>query len=82
MEGTKEYIQKNKKVFLDELLDLLRIPSVSADSKFKEEVRKTAHFIKEKLNNAGVDKSEIYETKGHPIVYAEKIISNDFPLTE
>lgn len=79
MEGTINYIQKNKEVFLDELLELLRIPSVSADSKFKEEVRKTANFIKDKLMDAGVDKAEIYETNGHPIVYAEKIISSELP---
>ena len=79
MEGTKNYIQQNKTVFLDELLDLLRIPSVSADSKFLEDVRKTALFIQDKLIKAGVDKSEIHETKGHPIVYAEKIINKDLP---
>ena len=79
MEETKNYIQQNKTVFLDELLDLLRIPSVSADSKFLEDVRKTALFIQDKLIKAGVDKSEIHETKGHPIVYAEKIINKDLP---
>ena len=75
---TTEYINKNKDVFLDELLGLLKIPSVSADSKFKDDVRKTALFIKEKFENAGVDKAEIFETKGHPVVYAEKFLSSEF----
>ena len=76
---TNKYIKENKELFLEELLELLKIPSVSADSKFKEDVRKTANFIKEKFDIAGVDRSQIYETKGHPIVYAEKIIDPSLP---
>lgn len=74
-----EYIESNKQKFLDELLDLLRIPSVSADSKFKNDVRKTAEFVKSSLEKAGVDKAEICETAGHPIVYGEKIIDKSLP---
>ncbi|MDP4680872.1 MAG: M20/M25/M40 family metallo-hydrolase, partial [Cyclobacteriaceae bacterium] len=74
-----KYIEINKKKFLDELFDLLRIPSVSADSKFNADVRKTAEFVKKKLDEAGVDSSEIYETAGHPIVYGEKIIDLQLP---
>ncbi|WP_422360302.1 dipeptidase [Reichenbachiella sp.] len=73
------YISENKQRFLDELFDLLRIPSVSADSKFDGDVRKAAEFIKEKFESAGVDKAEICETKGHPVVYAEKIIDTNLP---
>lgn len=69
-----QYISDNKEKFLEELLELLRIPSVSADSKFAKDVRKAAEFISEKLSKAGADKAEIIETAGHPIVYAEKII--------
>jgi acetylornithine deacetylase/succinyl-diaminopimelate desuccinylase-like protein len=75
----KEYIESNKQRFLDELFDLLRIPSVSADSTKKNDVRKAAEFIKEKLVAAGVDKAELCETPGHPIVYAEKIIGPSLP---
>jgi acetylornithine deacetylase/succinyl-diaminopimelate desuccinylase-like protein len=75
----KEYIESNKQRFLDELFDLLRIPSVSADSSKKNDVRKAAEFIKEKLVAAGVDKAELCETPGHPIVYAEKIINPSLP---
>lgn len=74
-----EYQKENQKRFLDELLDLLRIPSVSADSKFKGEVLKAAEFIKQKLEEAGVDKAEICKTEGYPIVYAEKIVDPGLP---
>lgn len=74
-----EYQHANKDRFLDELLDLLRIPSVSADEKFNNDVRRAAEFIKIKLVEAGVDHAEICETAGHPIVYAEKIIDRLLP---
>jgi acetylornithine deacetylase/succinyl-diaminopimelate desuccinylase-like protein len=70
----KEYLASNKSRFLSELTDWLKIPSISADSKYKNDVRTAAEFLKEKFLAAGVDKVEICETKGHPIVYAEKII--------
>ena len=73
------YLNAHKDKFLDELLDLLRIPSVSADKNFNNEVRNAANFIKDKLISSGVDHAELYETKGHPIVYAEKIIDPTFP---
>ncbi len=75
----KEFISSNKERFFAELFDWLRIPSVSADSRHKNDVRKAAEFIKEKLISAGVDKAELCETKGHPIVYAEKITDPAFP---
>ncbi|MFY0625271.1 MAG: dipeptidase [Reichenbachiella sp.] len=74
-----KHIQSNQQTYLAELFDLLKIPSVSADSKFKEDVRKAAVFIKEKFEKAGVDNVEICETPGHPIVYAEKIIDPSKP---
>lgn len=73
------YIKNNKDRFINELLDLLRIPSVSADSKFKEDVREAAAFVEESLKNAGAEKVEICETAGHPIVYGEKIIDPSRP---
>ncbi|MBX2961126.1 MAG: dipeptidase [Cyclobacteriaceae bacterium] len=75
----KEYIEKNQQRFLDELFELLRIPSVSADSRHKGDVRKAAEFLVAKFNDAGVDKVELCETKGHPIVFAEKIIGPSLP---
>ncbi|WP_420147774.1 dipeptidase [Spirosoma sp.] len=68
------YLETNKQRFLDELLDLLRIPSVSADSKFKDEVRRAAEFVRDKLTAAGLDDATLFETLGHPVVYAEKIV--------
>lgn len=70
----KEYITGNNKRFLEELFDWLRIPSISADSKYKADVRRAAEYLHRKLLDAGVDKVEICETKGHPIVYGEKVI--------
>jgi acetylornithine deacetylase/succinyl-diaminopimelate desuccinylase-like protein len=75
----KEYISSNKDRFLSELFDWLRIPSVSADSRHKGDVRRAAEFLKEKLVAAGADNVEICETKGHPIVYGEKIINASLP---
>ncbi|HYF69798.1 MAG TPA: dipeptidase [Ohtaekwangia sp.] len=75
----KEYIHANKDVFIAELLDWLRIPSVSADSKYKKDVRVAAEFLKNKFEKAGVDRVEICETKGHPIVYAEKKVNDSLP---
>ncbi|MBI4947780.1 MAG: dipeptidase [Bacteroidetes bacterium] len=73
------YIAANKDRFLNELLDLLRIPSVSADPKYKNDVLKTADAVKEKLISAGADKVELCQTPGYPIVYGEKIISESLP---
>lgn len=75
----KTYIEENKQKFLDELFNLLRMPSVSADSKFAGDVRKTAEFVKASLESAGVDMAEICETAGHPIVYAEKMVDPSLP---
>ena len=75
----KEYINKNQDRFLAELFDLLRIPSVSADSKHTGDVRKAAEYLLEKLKVAGVDNVALCETPGHPIVYGEKIINPSFP---
>lgn len=75
----KQYITDNKDRFLTELFDLLRIPSVSADSRHKADVRKAAEFIKVKLIEAGADLAEVKDTAGHPIVYGEKIIDPKLP---
>lgn len=79
MSELKSYIEANKDRFLNELLDLLRIPSVSADPKFKGDVQKTAEAVHQRLKEAGADKVEICPTKGHPIVYGEKLIDPSLP---
>ncbi len=75
----KQYIESNKQRFLDELFALLRIPSVSADSKFKGDVKACAEFVAESLKKAGTDTVEICPTDGHPIVYGEKILDASKP---
>ena len=74
-----EYIQGNKQRFLEELIDLLKIPSISADSKYNKETYQTAEEVKKRLVEAGADNVEICETKGHPVVYGEKIKDANLP---
>jgi acetylornithine deacetylase/succinyl-diaminopimelate desuccinylase-like protein len=79
MQNTQEYIHQHKDKFLNELIDLLKRPSISADPSYKNEVEKTAEIVANELKNAGCDKVEIFPTKGHPIVYGEKIIDASLP---
>lgn len=74
-----EYIDSNKQRFMDELFDWLRIPSVSADSKFKNDVKRAADYLADKFKAAGADNITIEQTAGNPIVYAEKIINPSLP---
>ena len=74
-----QYINANKERFLEELFELLRIPSVSADPAYKNDVVKTAEAVAKSLEKAGADKVEICETAGYPIVYAEKMIDSSKP---
>jgi acetylornithine deacetylase/succinyl-diaminopimelate desuccinylase-like protein len=73
------YIDRNKQQFLDELFDLLRVPSVSADPKFANDVRKAAEMVRDSLIDAGCDNAELIETEGHPVVYGEKITDSNLP---
>lgn len=79
MQSWNDYLAGNKDRFLNELLDLLRIPSVSADSKYKGDVARCAEAVKDSLLQAGADSAEICPTPGHPIVYGEKIIDPSLP---
>ena len=75
----KEYLEKNKDRFLNEMLDLLRIPSVSAKSEHKADMQKCAEAVKKSLLEAGCDRAEVMATDGHPAVYGEKIIDSSKP---
>jgi acetylornithine deacetylase/succinyl-diaminopimelate desuccinylase-like protein len=75
----KDYQDKNKQRFLDEMLELLRIPSVSAKTENKEDMRKCAELVKQRLLDSGADKADVMETAGHPVVYGEKIIDPSKP---
>jgi acetylornithine deacetylase/succinyl-diaminopimelate desuccinylase-like protein len=76
--STTTFIDQNKDRFLDELIELLKIPSVSADSNFAGDVRKAAEFLKSKFDELDTT-VEICETAGYPIVYAEKIVDSSLP---
>lgn len=79
MQAWKDYQDKNKDRFLNELLELLKIPSVSARGEHKEDMKRCAEAVKDSLLKAGADKAVIYPTEGHPIVYAEKITDPSRP---
>ncbi|MEO0777773.1 MAG: dipeptidase [Bacteroidota bacterium] len=79
MENVQNYITEHRDRFLEELLDLLRIPSVSADPAYQKDVEATAKFVAQALRKAGADKVERCPTKGYPIVYGEKIIDPALP---
>ncbi|MFL2628707.1 MAG: M20/M25/M40 family metallo-hydrolase, partial [Candidatus Marisimplicoccus sp.] len=71
--------EEQKKEFLEELLEFLKFPSISADSNHKDDLNNTADWVSKSLLKAGCDSSEIIKTKGHPIVYGEKIINEEYP---
>ncbi|MFT6921440.1 MAG: acetylornithine deacetylase/succinyl-diaminopimelate desuccinylase-like protein [Crocinitomicaceae bacterium] len=79
MNNTQVFISENKERFLEELLDLLRIPSVSADPSFSKDVNKTADEVAKRLTEAGAENVEICQTEGYPIVYGDKIFDASLP---
>ncbi len=79
MQNSKDYVNQHKDRFLNELIELLKIPSISADSAFSQDVINTAEVVEKALIEAGCDLVEICETKGYPIVYGEKIIDPKLP---
>lgn len=79
MQNSKDYVNQHKDRFLNELIELLKIPSISADSAFSQDVINTAEVVEKALIEAGCDLVEICETEGYPIVYGEKIIDPKLP---
>ncbi len=79
MSAIKTYIDQNKDRFINELIDLLKLPSISADKAYKEEVLKTSEAVKLSLEKAGCGHVEICETPGYPIVYGEHLIDKNLP---
>lgn len=79
MQAWKDYQEKNKDRFLEELLELLRIPSVSANSANKDDMRKCAERVQQRLLEAGATTAKVYDTAGHPVVYGEKIVDPSKP---
>ena len=79
MEHIKKYIKENKSRFINELVELLKIPSISADPAYKKDVLNCAEEVAKSMKNAGAENIEICETSGYPIVYGDKIIDNNLP---
>lgn len=79
MEKVQSYIQSNKERFLEELFDLIRIPSVSSIADHKPDMHKAAEYWKQSILKAGADRAEIFQTPGNPVVYGEKIIDPTLP---
>lgn len=79
MENVKQYISANRDRFIQELIDLLKIPSISADPQYKEFVIKTAEAVRLSLENAGAENTQLFSTAGYPVVYGEKIIDPSLP---
>ena len=79
METVQKYIETNRQRFLDELIEFLKIPSVSADTKYKDDVLRAADWLSTELKRIGMDGVEIIPTKGHPVVFAEKKVSDNLP---
>ncbi len=77
--STIEYLETHKQRFLDELLELLKIPSISADPEYSADVKKCASAIEKSLISAGADNVKVYDTPGYPIVYGEKIVNPSKP---
>lgn len=67
----KEYIDSNKERYLEELIEFLKIASVSTDPNHKNDIRECANFVEKKMNDAGLENVKVYETGGHPLVYAD-----------
>ncbi len=79
MSEIKQYITGNSQRFLDELFELIRIPSISSIADHKGDMHKAAQLWKKILLAAGADKAEVFETKGNPVTYGEKIINTSLP---
>ena len=79
MEAIKNYIEENKERFLNELFELIRIPSISSLAEHKPDMYRCAEQWKQFMLEAGVDRAEVYETEGNPVAYGEKIIDPNLP---
>jgi len=75
----QEYIESNKDRFLQELFELIRIPSISSQKEHKEDMVKAAEYWKRAIRDAGADKAEVIPTRGNPVVYGEKNIDPSLP---
>lgn len=79
MQAWKDYQEENNERFLNEMMELLKIPSVSAKREHKNDMKNCAEQVRQSLLDAGADKAEILDTEGFPVVYGEKIIDKNKP---
>ena len=79
MKEIKHYVESNKDRFLEELFELIRIPSISAKQEAKDDMLRTAEFIKKSLLDAGADHAEVKKTMGWPVVYGHKMVDKSLP---
>ncbi len=79
MKKVQKYLEENKDRFLKELFEWLKIPSISSEAEYKDDMYKAAGWAKDALLKAGADRAEVFETKGHPVVYGEKFIGSEKP---
>jgi len=77
--NTKTYVEKHQKRFINELINLLKTPSISADSSYKEAMQDAAQMVADHLESAGCDEVKIFPTKGHSVVFGQKIIDDKLP---
>ena len=75
----KKQVLDNKEKYLGQLIEFLKIPSISADPKFKSEINNAAKWVKKSLVDIGCDNVKMYKTEGHPIVFGEKIVDRKLP---
>ena len=79
MDNLKTYIEENKERFLDELFELIKIPSISSKPEHKDDMYRCAELWKKLLIDGGADKAVVMETEGNPVVYGEKILDPSYP---
>ncbi len=79
MKEIKRYVDSNRDRFLDELFNLIRIPSISAKDEAREDMHRAAEFIRKSLLEAGADHAEVKETDGWPVVYGHKMVDDSLP---
>ena len=77
--ATQQYIRDHGSRFIDELFELLRIPSISAESAHADDMQRAAQWLRESLMRAGADCAEVMPTSGNPVVYAEKMVDPSAP---
>jgi acetylornithine deacetylase/succinyl-diaminopimelate desuccinylase-like protein len=74
-----EYVRSQRQRYEEELFDFLRIPSVSTETRYRDDVRRCAEWVADRTREAGVSSVELVDTPGHPIVYGEHHVSDDAP---